>query len=295
MLGGLGAILTLVTAVLFYFGWARSFAQARAMGIDVSLFGFSSQDYVLQSINYLYVPLLVLLGLGLGWLWLHSRVVALLRSDLLAVPRRRELVTSWAFWLTVAAGALAVGSVLFTVETGVPHPPAPVAGLMSRLQDSRWVVPAVLVAATLTASYASWIYRSVRPPPAEPVAPLPLWQTLLPVALVAGTVVFGGFWALGEFATAVGKGYAQNLANNVAGLPRAVVISPTPLGVEAPGVHEERVGGAGSPGVVYRTTGLRLLARSGGKILLVHDGWNLSSGTVIVVADREDLSWQFSK
>jgi len=37
------------------------------------------------------------------------------------------------------------------------------------------------------------------------------------------------------------------------------------------------------------------LAPVGGKILLVHDGWNLSSGTVIVVADREDLSWQFSK
>ena len=72
-LGALGAILTLVTAVLFYFGWRRSEAQSRVMGIDVSLFGFTSQDYVLRSITALYLPLLLLAGLGLalGWLWLH--------------------------------------------------------------------------------------------------------------------------------------------------------------------------------------------------------------------------------
>jgi hypothetical protein len=47
--------------------------------------------------------------------------------------------------------------------------------------------------------------------------------------------------------------------------------------------------------VRYRTTGLRLLARSGGKVILVHDGWSPRSGTVIVLADRDDLSWQFSR
>ena len=60
VLGALGGILTLVTAVLFYFGWRRSDVQAVEMGVDVSLFGFSSQDYVLRSISSLYLPLLVL-------------------------------------------------------------------------------------------------------------------------------------------------------------------------------------------------------------------------------------------
>ena len=41
------------------------------MGIDVSLFGFSSQDYVLRSISSLYLPLLAVLGLA-WWLWLHA-------------------------------------------------------------------------------------------------------------------------------------------------------------------------------------------------------------------------------
>ena len=79
--------MTLVTAVLFYFGWRRSDVQAGAMSIDVSLFGFSSQDYVLRSISSLYLPLLVILGLGLAWLWLHLRVTLLLRSDMLRVGR----------------------------------------------------------------------------------------------------------------------------------------------------------------------------------------------------------------
>ena len=43
----LGPPLTIATALMFYFGWARSDVQARYMGLDVSLFGFSTQDYVL--------------------------------------------------------------------------------------------------------------------------------------------------------------------------------------------------------------------------------------------------------
>ena len=76
-LGALGAILTLVTAVMFYFGWRRSDVQAREMSIDVSLFGFSSQDYVLRSISALYLPLLVIFGLGLAWVAVPRVVRAL--------------------------------------------------------------------------------------------------------------------------------------------------------------------------------------------------------------------------
>ena len=63
-----GPPLTVVTALLIYFGWARADAQSKAMGVDVSMFGYSTQDYVLRSISTLYLPLLVIAGLGLGWL-----------------------------------------------------------------------------------------------------------------------------------------------------------------------------------------------------------------------------------
>jgi hypothetical protein len=46
---------------------------------------------------------------------------------------------------------------------------------------------------------------------------------------------------------------------------------------------------------LYQPDGLRLLARSGGKVLLVHDGWNPATGTVIVLPESDDLRWEFSR
>lgn len=308
-LGALGAIITLVTAVMYYFGWQRSAVQARAMSIDVSLFGYTSQDYVLRSISSLYLPLLVLLGLGLGWLRLHSSVVRLLRASSLAPGPRRAIATAWIGRLALAAATLSIACIVFALAAGAPAPIPPVGWLADRLRDRQWVVPLVLVLATLAASYLWWIRHtlaalspSVQPleqPPARaeraPARSLPLWQTLLPIALVAGTVLLGTFWMLEEYASAVGRGLAQQVARGVGTLPRTVVISPAPLGIDAPGVRTDQVGAADSPEVRYRTTGLRLLARSGGKVLLVHDGWNPGTGTVVVIADREELSWEFSR
>jgi hypothetical protein len=293
VLGALGAILTLVTGVLFYFGWRRSDVQAVEMGVDVSLFGFSSQDYVLRSISSLYLPLIVIFGVVLGWLWLHSRVTTLLRSDQRTANDRHATAAEWARWFSVGLGVLAATCVLFTLAAGV-RPPLPVVGRLARgVQNHQWVVPLALLISTVTAAYLWWIYRQLTP--SRHVEPLPLWRTLLPALLIAGTVFLGAFWMLEEYASAVGRGYARQLSDDVDRLPRAVVVSPTPLGIDAPGVREERLGVTGSPDVRYRTTGLRLLARSGGKVLLVHDGWSPRTGTVIVLSDSDELAWEFSR
>ena len=293
LLGGLGAILTLATAVMYYFGWRRTDVQARAMGIDVSLFGFTTQDYVLRSISSLYLPGMVLAALALAWYWAHARIVRLLRSEAVGFEARRAIAARWLARAAALLAAIAVGSLLVTLAVGVSSPPAAVAWLADELRPRQWVLPGVLVGATLAASYLWWIYRQLRP--AQVTGPRSLWQTLLPIALVAGAVTLGAFWLLEEYATVVGVGYADQVTRSVDSLARAVVISPAPLGLEAPGVHEERLGAAGAADVRYRTTGLRLLARSGGKVLLVHDGWTPRSGTVIVIADKEELSWQFSR
>lgn len=291
VLGALGGILTLVTAVLFYFGWRRSDVQAVEMGVDVSLFGFSSQDYVLRSISSLYLPLLVIFGLGLGWLWLHSRVTGLV-GWARAADHRRETAAAWTGWVAVGLAALAAACVLLALGAGA-RPPLPAVGRLARgLQNDQWVVPLILLISTVTAAYLWWIHHQLAPSRSEP---LPLWRTLLPAVLIAATVMLGAFWMLEEYASAVGRGYWQRLSDNVDRLPRAVVVSPTPLGINAPGVREERLGVTGSPDVRYRTTGLRLLARSGGKVLLVHDGWSPETGTVVVLSDSDELAWEFSR
>jgi hypothetical protein len=286
-------VLTLVTAVLFYFGWRRSDVQATAMSIDVSLFGFSTQDYVLRSISSLYLPLLVILGLGLVSMWLHRRVSRLLTSEDARVAARREAVATWTGRLGVVLAVVAAACVLFTAVAGLESPPWGVAWLADELAAKQWVIPLVLVLSTVASAYLRWVHRQLQP---VRVAPdLPLWQTLLPAAMVVGIVLLGGFWMLEEYASAVGRGRAEEVARNVNRLAHVVVLSPAPLGIDAPGVQEERIGTPGKPDVRYRTTGLRLLARSGGKVLLVHDGWTPQTGTVIVLPDADDVGWQFSR
>lgn len=292
LLGALGAVITLVTAVMFYFGWRRSDVQAREMGIDVSLFGFSSQDYVLRSISSLYVPMIVVFASLLAWLWLHSHLSRLLRSETFAGGRSRRKAVAASRWLTIGGAVIAASSVLFTLAAGTRSRPWPVGPLARALEDDQWVVPFVLVLATLVGTHAWWIGRELSTTGAA--AGLAGWQPLVAALLLGGTVALGGFWMLEEYATAVGRQYASDLSASVGGLPRATVLSPAPLGVQAPGVTEARIDSPGGA-VGYRTTGLRFLARSGGKMLLLHDGWTAGSGTIIVLHDRAELVWQFSR
>jgi hypothetical protein len=291
VLGALGAILTLLTAVMFYFGWRRSDAQARAMRIDVSLFGFTSQDYVLRSISSLYLPLLVILGLGLLWTWCHIELTKLLGSDWLDQNSRRAALATVARVVLLASVVLAAGCVLFSAFAGRESAPWPVEPIADALAPREWIVPLVLTGSTLLALYAAWLRRQLIVDRQETAM---LWTRMVPPALAAATVALGGFWLLEEYAASVGQDYAEDVVERVDRLPRAVVTSPIPLGVQAPGVVEQPITGPAGT-ARYRTTGLRFLARSGGKVLLVHDGWTPADGVLIVLADTDDLAWEFSR
>jgi hypothetical protein len=272
----LGPPLTIATALMFYFGWARSDVQARYMGLDVSLFGFSTQDYVLQSISTLYVPLLATAALALGWLALHQRV-----DRALAQPTARPTLR--------LAGLVALGAGLLAAAGAV---------LVAVLDRNRWplAVPLVLAVGTAVAAYGGWLAGAADPQPPGPAgAP---WQRALRALLVGTVITLALFWEMSVYAGVVGRGYALELARTLPSRPRATAFSPTPLGIEAPGVHEQRllvssVGGRDE--VRYRTTGLRFLVRSGGRLFLVHDGWTPRRGMVIVLPDNDQVRWQFSR
>lgn len=291
-LGALGAITAVVTAVMFYFGWRRSDVQARVMGMDVSLFGYSSQDYVLRSISSLYTPILVIFGLLLAWVWLHhqlERRIECYEDD--DVPEdRREQLARVAKWGAIGGGVVAVGAVLFSILAGRADPFWPIGPIRDALVDDQWVVPAFLIAGTMVASYCVWIRRRLSP---DEGTPTELWQRVLPAVLVGGTILLGTFWILEEYASDVGRARAQQVIDGVGRLPSAELTSSVPLGLDAPGVEESRVDVLGDADR-YRTTGLRLLARASGKIILLHDGWSPTTGSVIVLADSDDFVWLFS-
>src|SRR5512132_3026246 len=78
---------TLLTALLFYFGWIRTNALFQYFGVDATTLGFTTQYYLLRSSEALYVPLGTLLVVGLAALWLHSLV-----ATWLAARRRLDLL-----------------------------------------------------------------------------------------------------------------------------------------------------------------------------------------------------------
>jgi hypothetical protein len=273
----LGPPLTIATALMFYFGWARSDTQARFMGLDVSLFGFSTQDYVLQSISTLYIPLLITAGLTLGWLALHQRV-----DRALDRPGSRPAL------LTAGRAALGVGLLLAAVA------------LLTATLYPNWAqlaIPLVLAAGTAVAAYGGWLAGAAKPRHATQPASPP-WQRALRAFLIASVITLALFWEVSTYAGVVGRGYALQIAAELEQLPRATAFSVTPLSIQAPRVREELLDvgpDAGKDALRYRTTGLRLLVRSGGRMFLLHEGWTPQQGTVVVLPDNEAVRWQFSR
>ncbi len=66
--GHLRANVTVLTALLVYFGWKRADTQATVLGVDESVFGLSTQDYLLRSVDALFLPIGIFAAAGLGWL-----------------------------------------------------------------------------------------------------------------------------------------------------------------------------------------------------------------------------------
>jgi hypothetical protein len=274
----LGPPLTIVTALMIYFGWARSDAQAQFMGVEVRLFGFSAQDYVLQSISTLYLPLLVIAVLALGGLAMHQRVDQALRR-----PSVRPVLRT-AGRVAFVIGFVAVGVAVFIAWRDPTR--------------ASLVIPLVLAFGTAFAAYGSWLAGAARKLDTA-VPALPSWQRALRTLLVGSVITLALFWEVSVYAGIVGRGYAQDLAESLPKLPRATAFSVSPLGIDAPGVDEERIELNPETGTEaaarYRTTGLRFLASSGGRIFLLHDGWRPGDGTVIVLPDNEQIVWQFSR
>jgi hypothetical protein len=211
--------LSVVTGLLAYFGWARSDQQARVMGLDVSLFGYSTQDHVQMSVSSLYLPLLVMSAVALGWLALHWRVVARLQSS----TRHRSRYGR--FGRVLLIGGLTATLLAFAVacldSTGVPL-----------------LLPLVIAAGTTLARYGAWLVEAA----GATRRAVPAWQRATRSLLTGGIIALALFWQVSVYAhEVVGAGYAYALEDGLASRPRATAYSLTPLGIDAPGVSEVAV------------------------------------------------------
>jgi hypothetical protein len=260
LLAAIGPPLTMATALLVYFGWARTDAQAKAMGLDVSLFGYTVQDFVLRSIPSLFVPLVWLLIVAVLWLATDRFLTRQLADGSRTAAIRRLSV------IVLLAGLAGAGA-MWLVEI---------------LQPERTVlfVPYIMAGGVLLAAWGLSLWRRAS---AIPGAVIPALSRGSERTLVFCLVTLLLFWGTSDYAQALGRGLAVSYEERFSLLPTAVVYSKDRLGISAPNVREQSSGTGGQP--LYQYSGLRLLVVSGGRIFLLNEGWTLRSGKVVVLRD----------
>jgi hypothetical protein len=266
----IGPPATVVTALVFYFGWARAKAQAEWMGLHVNLFGYTTRDFALLSISALYLPLLLLVALAMLWVWLDR----LLRRRI-----DRGAAGRWATTLPRAA-LLGAGALI---------------GLMVVLLFAERVYSPLYAPYLVTAGVlvAAWAVRIRRCAAAVEGLRRPAEQQAVEATLLLVLVALLLFWGTSNFAEARGRGLAEDLEVNLPWLPRAQVYSQEPLGLDVPGVTTHELGTAEAP--LYRYDGLRLLTVSGERYFFLHEGWSVEEGTVVVLPDDASLRVQYGR
>ncbi len=267
---------TLVVGLLYYFGWARTSAEAHALGLDDSLFGYSSQDYILRSISSMYWPLLVGTMALLGALLLHGVLTAWLGDD----PDSTRL--RWARAITAVCIVAAATLVVLGILGARDHHPT---RFVSVAAPVALMVSIVLVAygAHLLVRYGPGGGRGALARESRPFAPL-AWS------LVIVLLFLSMFWTVSHYAGVRGVDLAVQAEELVPRQPSVTIYSARRLYLESPVVETALPDDQAA--YRYRYTGLKLLFLSGHNYFLRPS--DPSDTRNIVITESPDLRFEFS-
>ncbi|MFD5077938.1 hypothetical protein [Streptomyces sp. NPDC058371] len=277
----MAAQLSLLAALLFYFGWKRNQAFSDYLGYAESQLNSSVQGYVLSSVPALFDPLLIAAALGLIWRIADPVLVHLFAGR----PRLRR----WA-----CLGLLSTVAV------------APLcAWTLTRLSPGWWELglPASLTIGVLLTCWSGSLWSRTEgsgvdeeheEEDGDQEASGYRWVTwsISMSTYALGVIVLLVFWTAGTFAQIQGRGAAQSFASSLAGRTSVTVFSDKDLRLYgAPGVRPTVFE---SPGAYrYRYEGLKLVAYADGKLFLVPSGWTYDHPLVIVLPEQEGIRVEY--
>jgi hypothetical protein len=269
----LAAPTSLVTSLLFYFGWVRTNRQALDMGLHDSLLGFSTRDYVLRSLDPMFWPLTVGLVTAVLALGFHMWLVGWTETKG-GRPRRPRLRR-----LAMGTGIVGVVSLaLGTVASRIADP-----GRVTFLAS-----PLLVTAGVVLAGYSLHLRRRfLAGRPAQPAQPAQLRVVLS--SLIILLLFLSMFWTVERYATLKGDDLAQQIVDDLDYLPSVTIYSAKRLRLQPP-VKEADLGDDGSA-YRFKYTDLRLLFRSDGKFFMRPS--DRGSDVNIVIAESDDLRWEF--
>lgn len=271
---------SLVTALLFYFGWARTSTQASVMGLDESLFGYSTRDYILRSITTMFWPLFDAALAVLVALLFHARLVAWLgvggpaprvRND-----RRRAARDIGIGFASVGAILLVLGGVGSRVE----HP-------------SRFVslgAPLAVTTSIVVLAYAAYLRQLVAASDNDPQDQAASGLAAMLWGTVTVLLLLGSFWTVSHYAAIKGIDFAHSAVRRLPMQPSVTIYSERRLFLEPPVTEEALPGGEGT--YRYKYAGLRLLFRADDRLFLRPS--DLSDHRNIVIAENESIRVEYT-
>lgn len=249
---GIVAPVTLLSALLFYFGYVSARAQYEYFGIDVDTIGLSTQDYVMRSPQPLSVPLLMITLLAVAAVVFHNAI----RPTAVAVRR--------AIRMTAAVLVLGVVALL-------AYP------LIGQVPYYAFVVPAVIGVSAGVLVYLTYLRRKADP------AQGAQWTL---IALLAVIAVASAFWAAATTAQYTGLGLAKSDARHLdTRFPVVILDTKERLALRSPNLEETTLAPGAGQTFHYRYRGLRLLVVGKDRLFLVPRIWTASDTTVVLPLD----------
>jgi len=279
LVGSVVAPTTLITALLFYFGWVRTAAQARRLGLDTTILGYSAQDYVLRSIRSMFVPLTVGLLLVVLGLWAHTSIMRwIAHQRVQASPSGGCRSVRLAAWLAAGAGLAVIAIGLY--DQVVPDVP------------TRLLGPLCFSSGIVLVSYAASLLRGplARSEPSHDHEPA--WIGSARATIVGLLLALSLFWSVSDYAGDVGRRLADRILYGQAGLPNVVVYSPRRLYLDFNGVIETRLE-ATEGAYRFRYAGLQFLERTGGRYFLRPASAEPPGRVIIVILEADAPQLQF--
>ena len=259
------APVSLLTAILYYFGYTREHALFGYFGVDLGSLRFSTTDYLVRSAGTIFLPIATVLVCGVLAVAAHHLLsLALSRAD-----------GRWRRVACLGIGAIAI--VLLAIG---------VLGLQQRTDSnlSPLTSPIALGTGALLLEYSVHTTAIYIPLSNHLQDALRATRNLRRI-LIGSLLLVSAFWATATVAQQRGNAVAEAIEGSLLVQPQAVVYSRQRLEITGPGVTVTRLAAADAA-FSYRYNGLRPLLHSGGHWFLLPAGWTHGNGaTVIILPD----------
>jgi len=303
LIGTIAAPITVLGALLFYFGYVSSESEFAYFGINVDTIGLSTQAYIMRSPQTLLVPLLVLTLASAGFLTLNAavrkRIISAVTQEADSADAKRSHAQQVRHIKRVAQRSRISGLTVLTVGFIMLFAYSyardwPIYGL---------VTPLLIGIGAGIIAYASHILDFLRRLEGKQdwgatKSNLSTWSThaqasdSLLARRVAGVFMYvmiaaSIFWATATVAQWSGRGLAEYAAIHLDALPSVILDTKEQLWLHDPSsvVKVTELRRSRGQTFHYRYRGLRLLIVGQNRMFLVPAQWSPSDSTLIVPLD----------